>query len=384
MSVSGNFKVLLIMACCGGISPLAPAAQVTPLESCPEVARLWMGMEEGVIRPAAYLQIRADADGYVVLHAENQQILRKGEHWATLDPEQLDIERRAFGVDQSKQKQLLEKGREDAQDARLRLSLELHETEGKRENLKGVLQEAAIPIALKRRASEALVKLNERITRFHEKLDPAIRDRDLHLLDEDNAVQIARKQKQLLNLEKRCCLLAEFAGQLRFSDGLKEKLKATERGKPIWMKGGDLLGTIVDDRHYEISVSAAGPLLSDIPSDQILVFIQDAQTGKMIAGEYSRTDELDNGKEISRNFIFVIREDGVEGARQAQGTRNLVHVYRKFSHPYRLVYKKDIAFSAPEILENSGWDGLVRHLWPGSKVIQVGPQTIAVEPKNAN
>ena len=76
MSVSGNFKVLLIMACCGGISPLAPAAQVTPLESCPEVARLWMGMEEGVIRPAAYLQIRADADGYVVLHAENQHILR--------------------------------------------------------------------------------------------------------------------------------------------------------------------------------------------------------------------------------------------------------------------------------------------------------------------
>jgi hypothetical protein len=125
-------------------------------------------------------------------------------------------------------------------------------------------------------------------------------------------------------------------------------------------------------------------LLADIPRDQMLVFLQDSQTGRLIAGDYVRTDEVDNGREISRNFVFSIRDRDAEGARQAQGTRCLIHVYRKFSHPFRLVYKKDIAFAAPDVLERSGWDGLVRHLWPGSKVLQVGPQTIAVEPPDAN
>lgn len=383
MRVSGNHRILLT-ACLAGISALASAAEVKPLESHREVERLWMGMEEGVIRPAAYEQVRADSEGYVALLAKDGEMLRKGDHWATLDPEQLDMERRGFELDTSKMEQQLRKGRDDAQDAQARMSLELHDIEGKHDDLATVSRDAALPAALRQRAAEALKKLDERISVLREKLNPATLERDLRLLDEDNALQIDRKQKQLLALEKRSFLIAGSGGQLRLGDSVKEKLTTTEPGKPLWMKSGDLIGTIVDDRHYEISVSAMGPLLAEIPRDQLLVFFQDSQTGKLIAGEYSRTDEVDNGREISRNFIFLIRDDGVENARQAQGTRNLIHVYRKFPRPYRLVYKKDIAFSAPEVLETGGWDGLVRHLWPGSKVIQVGPQTIAVESKDAN
>lgn len=343
-----------------------------------------MGIEEGVIRPASYAQIRAEADGYVALHAEDGKMLRKGDHWATVDPEQLDIERRSLEVDQSKQQQALEKGREDLRAGQLRMTLELHEAEGKREGLVDVSTEPGMSVVFRQRVGQAIEKLDKQISLLREKLDPAVYDRDLRLLDEDSALQLSRKQKQFVVLEKRSCLLAGSAGQLRLGDPLKEKLATAEPGKPVWMKTGDLIGTIVDEKHYEISVAAVGPLLSEIPRDQLLVFIQDSQTGKLIAGNYSRTDEIDSGREIARNFIFIIAEGGTENARQSQGTRNLVHVYRKFPRPYRIVYKKDIAFAAPDVLEASGWDGLVRHLWPGSKVIQVGPQTIAVEPKNAN
>ena len=91
-----------------------------------------------------------------------------------------------------------------------------------------------------------------------------------------------------------------------------------EPDEPVWLKAGDLIGTIVDDRHYEISVSASGPLLAEIPQDQLLVLLQDSQTGKLIPGEYARTDEVDNGREITRNFVFTIREDSAESARLAQ------------------------------------------------------------------
>lgn len=383
MNVFGNLSVLLAV-CFSAVPLLAAAAEVPSLESSREGERLWMGIEEGVIRPASYTQIRADVDGYVALHAEDGKMLREGDYWATLDPEQLEIERRALELDRSKQKQQLDKGREDLRDARLQMTLEMRETEGRRGSLSDVMQDPEISATLRQRAGEAVKKLDERISNFREKLDPAAEERDLRLLEEDIALQLSRKEKQFVALEKRSCLRAGSAGQLRLGDPLKEKLATAEPGKPLWMKIGDLLGTIVDEKHYEISVAAVGPLLSEIPRDQLLVFIQDSQTGRLIAGKYSRTDEIDSGREIARNFIFIIPEEGMENARQSQGTRNLVHVYRKFPRPYRIVYKKDIAFAAPDVLDESGWDGLVRHLWPGSKVIQVGPQTIAVEPKDAN
>jgi len=343
-----------------------------------------MGMEEGVIRPASYGQIRAEADSYVVVHVEDRKVLAKGEHWATLDPEQLKIERRTLEADKIKQEQQRVKGHDELKDAQVRMGLDLYDAEGKRGNLLEVLRDADLPAALRVRVREAVSKLDEQITGLRSKLEPDNLKKNMRLLDEECELQIARKQKQFLALEKRSLLVADSEGALRLGEPLKEKLAKAAPAEPVWVKSGDLIGTIVNDRHYEISVSAAGPLLSEIPQDQLLVFLQDSQTGKLIPGDYTRTDEVDNGREITRNFVFTIRENGVEGARQAQGTRSLVHVYRHFSRPYRLVYKKDIAFAAPEVLEASGWDGLVRHLWPSSKVIQVGPQTIAVEPKDAN
>jgi hypothetical protein len=380
--IGNNWLTLLAVLC--GVSCLARAAEAPSFESLREAERLWMGLEEGVIRPAAYAQIRAETEGYVALHAGDRTMLRKGEHWATIDPAQLDLERRALALDESKQQQTLEKGREDLRDARLRMTLELHEAQGQREALKDASGDEELSAMFRQRVGEAMKKLDEQISTLTEKLDPAVHERDLRLLEEDNALQLARKQKQFVALEKRSSLVAGSAGELRIGDPLKEKLAAVEPGEPAWMSAGDLLGTIVDDRNYEISVAAAGPLLSEIPREQLLILIQDSQTGKLIAGEYNRTEEIDSGREISRNFVFTIPDGSMESARQAQGTRNLVHVYRKFPRPYKIIFKKDIAFSAPEVLDASGWDGLVRHLYPGSKVIQVGPQTIAVEPKDAS
>ncbi len=385
MRVTGIHKLLLAGLCCGFSSPLeAQSDGVKPLGAFPEADRLWMGMEEGVVRPAAYEQVRAESDGHIALTAEDGQVLKKGELWAILDPEQLELERESLELETSRQEQQLSKGRADLEESRLRSSLSLHEARGKRDDLLEVSRDDGIPAELRKRAGEAAAKMQQQVDLTEEKLSPATMEREIHLLEEDARLQIARKKKQFLALERRSKLIAGFDGLLRFGDAFKETLAATPEGELPWVKGGVLVGTIMDEDRYEIIVSASGPLVAEIPREELLVFLQDPQTGGLIAGDYARTEEFDSGKEITRNYIFTVREDGTKGARQSLGTRCLVHVYRKFDRPYRLVYKKDIAFSAPEILEKAGWDGLVRTLWPGSQVIQVGPQTIAVEPKNEN
>ncbi len=358
------------------------AAGEKPLNSYPQSDRLWLGLEEGVIRPAAYEQFRMEGEGFVSLLAKDGQKLQKGEQWATLDPEQLDIERRSFELEKSKQEQALKKGREDLEDARLSLSLDLHELERKRDDLANVAGDASIPPVLRRRAEEAVSKMDERIAATRVKLSSESKERDVRLLEEESELQMVRKQRQLLTLEKRSCLVAEFDGELRIADSIKEKLAELSPGELPWVKGGEVIGSITNDRSYEIFVTASGPLFAELPQEELLVFLQDPQTGGLLAGEFARTEETDNGREIVRTYVFTVRETDAERARKSMGTRCLIHVYRKFPGKFRVVYKKDIAFAAPEVLENAGWDGLVRHLWPGSKVIQVGPQTIAVDPKH--
>lgn len=386
MRLFGNHKTAGLTWCLSlGFSLLSHAVEVKALESFPSVDRLWMGLEEGSIRPAAYEQIRASSEGFLALNAKDGQILKKDEQWAVMDPEQLDIERKTLAVEETKLERQLKKTREDARDAQLRASLELHETEREREVLVDASQEPGIPVALRNRAAEAVEKIDEQIALLREKADPATMEKEVQVELDEGQLQIARKRKQFLTLEKRSLLVAGFDGELRLSDPLKKLVAAAaEPDALLWVNANEHLATLVDDDRYEISVMATSPVLAQIPREDLLVFLQEGQTGRLIAGEYARTDEIDSGAEIVRHFIFNIRETALDEARHSMGQLNLVHVYRKFSEPFRLVHKKDIAFLAPEVLATSGWDGLVRHLWPGSVVIQVGPQAIAVKAKNEN
>jgi hypothetical protein len=382
----GNHKIARLagFACFSGlILPLL--GEVRPLESFPLSDRIWMGLEEGSVRPAAYEQVRASVEGELALHAKDGQMLQKDEKWATYDPEALDIERRALTVDEGKLELLTSKNRADAEDAGLRMSLELHEATGKRAELVDVLQDSEVEEAFKKRVKEAIGKMDQKIVLLKERLDPEKVERDLRLETEEGELQVVRKRKQLLAMEKRSYLVAGFAGELRLSDSIQKKLAAVKSPEELlWVKPNELLATIVNDQVYEISVTASSPSLAEIPSEELLVLLQEGRTGRLIAGEYSRTDEIDTGAEIMRTYLFTIQKDSLDAARHSMGQRNLVHVYRKFSQPYRLVFKKDIALLASDVLSASGWDGLVKHLWPGSEVMQVGPQTIAVKPKDEN
>lgn len=386
MKLSGttNFKGLAFSLCVS-LGTLAVATAVEPLESYPEVSRIWMGLEEGAIRPAAYQQVRSLMDGYLSLKAQDGKLLKKNELWAVIDPEQIELERESLYLEEQKQKQKMEKVDADLLEFQLSLALEMHEADGKRQTLVDASQDPSIPADLRKRADEAISKMDERINLLRKKADPEALQRNVELEEIEGRLNIARKRKQLLALEKRSHLRAEFDGELRLSDSLKKAVAdRTDNDALLWVSGSEHLATIVDDSKFEIVVKASTPVLSQISRDDLLVFLQEPKTGALIAGDYARTDETDTGSEIVQNYIFTISENSVTDARHSSGQRGLVHVYRKFDSPVRLLHKKDLAFAASDVLSANGWDGLVRSQWPDSRVIQIAPQTIAVMPKDDN
>lgn len=370
---------------CAALTPFPVSGEVEPLEKYPEVNRIWMGLEEGSIRPAAYRQVRAIMDGYISLLAVDGQHLKKDDLWAVIDPEEIEIERSGLELEEKKLKQQLDAAEATQRETQLRLALEIHEAQGKRQALKDAAEDPSIPADLRERAASALPKMDERLELLAKKAEPETLARDMELEETEGRLLIDRKRKQFLALEKRSRLLAEFDGELRLSDTFKKAV--ADRKEPdslLWASSNEHIATLVDDNKYEIVVKATSPLLSQLPPEEILVYLQEPKTGRLIGGDYVRTDEVDTGGEIAQHYVFNIQDDSISDARHSSGQSGLVHIYRKFRSPVRLIHKKDIAFAAADVLASSGWNGLVMNLWPGSTVIQVAPQTIAVMPKDEN
>eukprot|EP00903_Cladosiphon_okamuranus_P003698 g3696.t1 len=361
MSLTGISKALALSAfILTAFGLKLEAEEIGKLSSYPLVNRLWIGLEEGTIRPAGYQQIRSRTSGYIQLQLPDGAKVRDGEVWAIADPEQLTIEEESLELEEEKLEQSLKKKSEDAEEAQIIVEIKLYEAEMKRQALVDTAESDSLPESLKTRAAEAILKIDERIEVMRERADPSFTEKELHIEEKGGRLGIARTRKQFEALKKNSYLVADFDGELRYSDELAEGAAEREsEADLIWMQAGEHLATIVNDDKFEIVVPAEGGALTRIQVDELLVYLQDPKTGRLIAGDYDRTEELDTGAEIKRNYIFSIQEEAVPDARHSSGQRGLVHVYRKFETPVRLVQKKDIAFADPVTLSSGGWDGLV-------------------------
>jgi hypothetical protein len=160
-----------------------------------------------------------------------------------------------------------------------------------------------------------------------------------------------------------------------------EELAGVEEGEPIWLDANQHIATLVNEESYEITLLQMKTPIGGLSPSELIAVLHDGQSGRLITGDYARSEEEDKAGEIIRRFMFRIREKSVEDARKAIGHTNMVHVYRRFDEPIHLIFKKDIAFATPGILEKGGWVAVVRHLWKDAEVLQVGPQSIAIKAK---
>lgn len=367
----------------GAMHP-ALGADVGRLADLPKSKRIWMGIEEGTIRPAAFEQFRVDADAVIQLHANDGDTIEAGQHWATLDPEQLEIERKSIELEEMKREHQRAKDEYENEQARVALLLEIEEAYRKSEDLAQAAQTIELDASLRKRASEAVEIMSRRIAMLEERATLEHQNEQTRLKEIETELQERRAQRQLLSMERRSKLVSRHGGRLRLSDEYRARRERAEEPTEVWMRSGELLCTIVDDSRYEIHVPANTSAMLQLPEDEIGVFFQDGQTGTLIPGTFLRIEEVESGLEINRVYVFSVPDERMDAARDAGGQKNLVHIYRMFTKDQHIVNKRDVAFHAPEILQKSGWVGLIRHLWPQSRITQVGPQSIALEVADAN
>jgi len=368
----------------GGLAAQASnAAPIPDLSSYPESERIWLGIEEGIVRPKAFSQARSQLNGNVRLLAEDGQELKKGELWAVLDPENLELERRSLEVEEYNFTQKIRDNKKSHREKLTSAQLDLNEVEQTKSRLLLALESDQTPSELKGRLREAIQKAKEEIVFLQDALTPEQQEKDLQMEEEEGRLVLEKKRKQYEELKKRSELTAQFDGILKFSSRVKEELAAHPNGL-IWMDANQLIGSVTDEQSLEIVVSAKSPLINQIRKEDLLILMEQSQTGKLISATFQKVDELDTGAEVQTNYLFEIASGSTEVARHSTGQLNLIHVYRKLPVPCRIVLKKDIAFIDPTTLEISGWEGLAMKLWPGCTIEQVASQTIAIRAPNGH
>lgn len=358
---------------------LAEKKPYKALSEYPTVERIWMGLEESSIRPANFKQIRTTTTGNIILHAQDGTFLNKQQKWCTIDPDNIDLEKKGLSIQKEKLTLKIDDIHESHQESLDQKLIELEELHQKKELLE---QNKAVEISsqnLIARINEAIQKIDQKITSIEKKTTPDFVEKKIQLEIDEAELQLETKENAFTSLLKRSVLKAPFDGTLHFSENLREEIK-TNKGKlgKIWLEANQLIATISDKSRYEIVITPTNPIVEGIPTDDLAVLLKDSHDGKLIRGEYSRIEEISSGSEITQNYIFTIPGNSIKQAKHRSGQRHIVHIYRKLNPKCHLVHKKDISFIAPDVLKAQGWSGLVKHLWPKSKIKQVGPQTIAI------
>ena len=70
--------------------------------SLPKVTKIWVGTEKALVTSAENKEYYSTNDVEIQLLAKNGEWIEKGRHWATLNPENLNLERESLELEKKK------------------------------------------------------------------------------------------------------------------------------------------------------------------------------------------------------------------------------------------------------------------------------------------
>ncbi|WP_346188550.1 hypothetical protein [Rubritalea halochordaticola] len=357
-------------------------AEVKPLSSYPSSSRIWIGAEDGQIQAANEEHFRAPNAVYVTIHKANGSRLSKDEHWATIGADELELERRSLEIERKKTETALRELKQEQQDLIDGTTIRIEELEAKKFELSMSLNESELSKKLSQRINEAIASLDQKIAHLKEKIDPERLEQDTQTKTEELNLTLERKEKEFAKRKKKSTLKAPFDGTLILTG--EQVIAAAEKKEPVWLEPAVLFASLSDKSYYEIFFSTKNPIFTTGNLENFSAMIETGSNGKIIKAKYHETRKIDGGSSIKDVVVFRInKEDSASASLSAQQSR-VALIFKNFPESYKVVQKKNIALLAPDILESKGWAGLVKHLWPEARIVEIGAQTIALKSADAN
>lgn len=367
----GNLLSIALAFIC---SQFAVAAEVRPLASLKRSERLWLSLLEGEVQPARETQHRSNSESLVTFYEADGTLLKKGDHFATIDAKQLDFERRQLKIEQYRTKILLDDLDEQIDQHEDEIQKLIDELTEDKLTLTAVIELHSGSKNLENRAQTALTEIIGEIAQLEKKITPEELKEKSKFDREELELKLEKQKEDFLRKEKSSILKARFSGELTINSQLE-----INEDSVVDVLPGTLFATITDKSHYEIILPSRDPAFYSNDPQSLIVTCETANSDQYLNAHFKETRQIDVGGRIGTVKVFQFNENSSKLAAANVGNKITAYVFVKFKQSYHIIEKKDIALKDPETLKNHGWPGLVQKLYPNCTLIKIGPKSIAID-----
>lgn len=365
---------ILILTVSGSIALCSP----TSLSNYPISDEIWIDAADGTISPIHIEHFVSTADTTISILTDSGANLKKGEQWATIAPKDLTLKERALKLTQKKTTLALDLVEDKVREETLISKEKIRSLKGSIRQLERITTSKDTSNSLKLRTLEAIELTNRQV----EKLRKLTSEEQINLKEEierEDLTLVVLKAEDSYDLQyKKSVLLAPFDGTIKLAD-LSPVSKDGDTSM-YKLKAGALFATISDESTYILTINKPLPIFNVSDKSHISVrFEAGAQSGMIDAVYHKAVNRGLNGN-IMQSYQFTINKTHRETSQRLLGQTKTVYVYYHLGRDCSIVPKNDLALIAPSILKASGWKGLVQHLYPHSRLILVGSDSLAIAP----
>lgn len=372
------WQLLLVVTL--SIRALGADSYQTDLSKLPTATKVWLGSEKTLITTNDEMSFTSSSDSKFQLLKADGQWLKKGDHWGTLNPEQLAAEREAYNLEQRKIALQIDELEDSNIENLLKIEQSHTEISEKASELKLALKIEELSKETKERINKALERLDKQLKRLKNKIDTEQFLLENSLKHEELLLSLKQKKRVLEALEYQSELKAEFDGKLDLLID-DDKIQDLSEKKLVWLPTNQIFANLVDDRKVNVELTPSSSSLHSVAPEKVSLLIHLGAEGKLVRAQFKTVESIENSQLNNKKWVFGIADKDSDTIKNAIGTQRVANLFRELDEPAHLVMKHDIASVRPSVLKEKGWRGLVRDLWPDSQVVFIGPQSIALRQK---
>jgi len=331
---------------------------------------VWLSSEKVTVENQGLKTYILSTETEVQIHVKNGTVVKKGQHIATLNPEQLDVERDLYQLEVEQLEVKIEELQISIDEKYEALQDTHKELNEKKRKLKFVRDEPKLSSSNKKRIDEAIKLLDEKIGKLDEKLIPERKERDYDLEKRELDLNFSKRKKSMEVLEHNSMLKASFNGQLDYVD---EDLKL---GEAVWVEPNEEMFTVTDNTKINFVCIPAAQSVFEVSPDNIHLVFNTGDGAVRGSFDHKKKVKLNNGDTLQ--FVFNVDNDK-EKLTELVGVTRVAHLFYHFKKEYHMVPRKELDGLHPDILEKDGWRGVVKKVWPDAKLKLVAPSILVVE-----
>jgi len=376
-----TFWHLITVAIALSINAIGAEIYHTDLSKLPTSSKVWIGSEKTLITSNNEMSFTSPSDSKFQLLKENKQWLNKGDHWGTLNPEQLAAERKSFNIEKRKIALQIDELEDSNIEKLLKIEQSHTEIAEKASELKQALDIEELSKETKALISKASERLDKQLERLKNKIDTEQFLLENSLKHEELLLSIKQQKRALEALEHKSELKADFDGKLDLVIP-EDKIKQLTEKKLVWLPPNQVFANLVDNRQVSIELTPSSSSLHAVAPEKVSLLILFGGEGQLVRAHFKSIEAIENSQFNKKKWIFAMSDEDSQSTKNAIGSQRVANLFRELDEPAHLIMKHNIASLHPAVLKERGWRGLVKVLWPESEVVFIGPQSIALRKKN--